>query len=250
MGFTFAHPAVVLPFRNIQIKYLDFTSIVIGTMAPDFEYFIHFRPLQIIGHTLLGQVYFNLPIIIFIAMMYHYLLKEAIIVNLPKPYCYRYHYLVKRRWSINSLFRLVVVCYSGLLGALTHLVWDSFTHRSGFFVLRIGMLSKYFNILGIQIPIYKILQHGSTLIGFIVIMICLYVSQDKTGVIISELQKREFSKVMYWLGAIIISIIVLGLLIIQQDSLSLGGFIVKSINSVLIGLVIMSIRYQFQKNIV
>lgn len=52
MPFTFAHPAAVLPLGVKKTKYIDFTALVIGSMAPDFEYFIHFKPYQEYGHTI------------------------------------------------------------------------------------------------------------------------------------------------------------------------------------------------------
>lgn len=241
MPFTFSHTAVVLPYGFKQNKYIDFTTLVIGTMAPDFEYFIHFRPIQIVGHTLLGQIYFNLPITLIIAFIYHYILKKSIIVNLPKPYCDRYSYLIERRWRIDSLFRLLVVCYSALLGAFTHLIWDGFTHKAGFFVIRIGILSKYLNILDHKIPIYKILQHGSTVLGLIAIMVYIFAIQNKKVNINNYIQISKLSKIKYWSGIIIIAMLVLAAMIIQLDSLSLGGLIVTFINSMLIGLMIMSI---------
>ncbi len=28
--------------------------MILGTMAPDFEYFIHFKPMSVIGHSIKG----------------------------------------------------------------------------------------------------------------------------------------------------------------------------------------------------
>ncbi len=39
MPFTFAHPAAVLPFMKKQSKYISVTALILGSMAPDFEYF-------------------------------------------------------------------------------------------------------------------------------------------------------------------------------------------------------------------
>lgn len=62
MPFTFAHPAIVLSFGIKKTKYLDLTALVIGSMAPDFEYFI----------------YFNLPIVFIVAYIYQCILKEVV----------------------------------------------------------------------------------------------------------------------------------------------------------------------------
>lgn len=241
MPFTFAHPAIVLPCGIKHTKYIDFTTIVIGTMAPDFEYFINFRPIQIVGHTLLGQIYLNLPITIILAFIYHYILKEAVITNVPKPFCDRYYYLVGRRWRISSLSKFLVVCYSALLGAFTHLMWDGFTHENGFFVVKIKLLSEYVNILNFKVPIYKILQHGSTLLGFLTIMIYMFVIQNRKVNIDNHMPASKFTKIKYWSGIIVIGMIILVIMIFQQESFSIGGFIVIFINSMFIGLMIMSL---------
>ena len=38
MPLTIAHPAAVLPFRHSR---LPISALVIGSLAPDFEYFLH-----------------------------------------------------------------------------------------------------------------------------------------------------------------------------------------------------------------
>ncbi|QIB27948.1 DUF4184 family protein [Caloranaerobacter azorensis] len=246
MPFTFAHPSIVLPFASKRNKYLDFTALVIGTMAPDFEYFIYFKPIQIVGHTFLGQFYFNLPIVFILAYIYHYILKEAVILNLPKPYCDKYYYLVKRQWKIDSLSRFIVFCYSAILGAFTHLIWDSFTHKTGFFVRNIGLLTKYLNIAGIKIPVYKMLQHGSTFLGLTVIIIYLIAIQDNS-VYKNYVQTSKFYKLRFWSGVIIISLITILLKMSQASILLLGEIIVTVIDGIFIGLVIMSMLTRIRK---
>ncbi|SHJ95759.1 DUF4184 family protein [Tepidibacter formicigenes] len=240
MPFTFAHPSIVLPFLIKRTKYLDFTALVIGTMAPDFEYFIYFRPKQIVGHTFLGQLYFNLPIVFIVACIYHYILKKVVILNLPKPYCNKYYYLTKRSWRINSLFKFIVFCYSAILGSFTHLFWDSFTHKTGFFVKNIGLLTKYIDIANFKIPIYKILQHGSTVLGFVVIIMYLIAIQDK-GISKSDyIQINKFYKFRFWSGVIVISMLIILLVIFKSNSLLLGKIIVTLIDGIFIGLIFMS----------
>lgn len=247
MPFTFAHPAIVVPFGAKKTKYLDFTALVIGTMAPDFEYFIYFKPRQIIGHTLLGQLSFNLPIAFIIAYIYHYILKESIITNLPKSYCNRYYYLTQSEWKINSVFKFIVFCYSMLIGAFTHIAWDSFTHKTGFFVDKLKLLSDYINLLGYEIPIYKILQHGSTLLGFVVIAIYLLMIQNKNMDIKNHVEISKINKVRFWVGTFLISIVIIPLMIIKLDNFILGGVIVTTINGAFIGVITMSIITKFLK---
>ncbi len=138
MPFTFAHPLAVSPFGKKKSKYFNIAALVIGSMAPDFEYFIHFRPYQQHGHTILGQVYYNLPLVIIVYLIYHYILKESLVIHLPKPYCSDFYHLVKSKFSVKSLVDWMIFIYSSFIGMLTHLIWDSFTHENGYFVTKIS----------------------------------------------------------------------------------------------------------------
>lgn len=125
MPFTFAHPAAVLPFVKKQSKYISVTALILGSMAPDFEYFLHFRPYGVIGHTWLGFLYLNLPLVFLLAYIYHYILKKPFITNLPKPFAGYYTYAVDERWRLHTWKNFFVFCYSALFGMLTHVVWDA-----------------------------------------------------------------------------------------------------------------------------
>lgn len=53
-----------------------------------------------------------------------------------------------------------------VIGALTHLAWDSFTHGSGWCVRHLPLLNRNFiDTPWGHIPLFKVLQHGSTLLG-------------------------------------------------------------------------------------
>ena len=43
MPFTFSHPAVILPATYLDKKYYCLSALIIGSMTPDFEYFIRMR---------------------------------------------------------------------------------------------------------------------------------------------------------------------------------------------------------------
>ncbi|KDR95114.1 protein of unknown function [Peptoclostridium litorale DSM 5388] len=242
MPFTFEHPAAVLPLGLRRNRYVDFSAAVVGTMAPDFEYFIHFRPFQTVGHTILGQFYFNLPLIFMAAFIFHNLIKEAVISNLPSPYCERYAFLKYGRWKIDSLRSPIVFCYSALFGAFTHIFWDGFTHSTGFFVESIELLSNSKTMLGRSIPVYKLMQHGSTLMGFFLIAAYIILIQDKS----CNFNQSEKSKdKLYYCGfTIILALTVDFVYFTLISSLSIGAF---SINGVFIGIVISAILWRIKR---
>jgi len=67
---------------------------------------------------------------------------------------------------------VALVLVSILVGATTHIVWDSFTHPS-FWPYQHWRFLSYTVLLPIagSVQIYKLLQHGSTAFGMIVLLI-------------------------------------------------------------------------------
>ena len=61
MPFTLAHPAIVLPLAAKKLR-MSATGLVIGSMVPDFEYFIRMRTESKYSHTLAGLFWFDLPL--------------------------------------------------------------------------------------------------------------------------------------------------------------------------------------------
>ena len=59
MPFTLAHPVAVLPFA--RCRRVHFPAMVIGSLAPDFVYFLHGRAVPG-GHGLANLLWPNLPL--------------------------------------------------------------------------------------------------------------------------------------------------------------------------------------------
>lgn len=238
MPFTFAHPVAVLPLGIKKNKYFDFTALFLGSMAPDFEYFIHFEPYQLYGHTILGQLFYNLPLVLVVSYIYHYVLKESIIFNLPKPYCGYYYYMVKTRWKLNSIRAFITFVYSALIGMFTHLIWDSFTHKSGYFVTKIVIINNSISLMDYDVPIYKILQHGSTIIGLLILLVYLFRIQDKNTSYYIEIS--GVSKTIFWISFLVLYLFIsIGIIVVSKD-FSLGRIVVGSISAGFISITIIS----------
>jgi len=56
MTFTFAHPAVVIPLKEKRPKWFNGTALILGRMAPDFEYFIRFEAKAVVGHKVRSDI--------------------------------------------------------------------------------------------------------------------------------------------------------------------------------------------------
>ncbi|EGT5619223.1 DUF4184 family protein, partial [Clostridium perfringens] len=176
MPFTLAHPAAVIFFKN---KKFNLTALILGSMAPDFIYFLNFRPYGNLGHEILGFFILNLPLCILLAYIFHNFIKSPLISHLPRPLDNWYGYLRTEQFGLHSWKEVIVFIYSALLGMITHVLWDGFTHKTGFFVRHITWLQQKIIIFGgHEIYIYKLVQHTSTVIGIIIVLFFLYKLRD------------------------------------------------------------------------
>jgi len=65
----------------------------------------------------------------------------------------------------------VVLVVSVLIGALSHFAWDSFTHGAGEMARLLPVLNKEVTIFGVTELLCGFLQHLSTIVGAIVLLI-------------------------------------------------------------------------------
>ncbi|MCG7407243.1 DUF4184 family protein [Paenibacillus sp. ACRRX] len=243
MPFTLAHPAVVVPLYKRKHMFC-FTALVLGSMAPDFEYFIYFAPHGLIGHSWSGFLYFNLPLVFLCSYVYHGIVKRMLIPHLPEPISTWYRTHAVQTWGIHSLHSFIIFVYSALLGMATHVAWDAFTHVQGYAVTRIPLLAASIEIGYWHIPFYKLAQHGSTLIGGICVIVWAYRLRDKgqnLAPIVSVSVKLKF-----WLLIAIVALVILGLSSYLRGGISVyayGVWIVTMMSSVTSAIIIVSCGY-------
>lgn len=232
MPFTFSHPAIILPLNYLSKKWFSMTGLVIGSLTPDFEYFIRMKIESNYSHTFWGIFYFDLPLGILLTFIFHNIVKDKLFENLPKELNQRFITIEKQNWNKYFTENWMIVILSIIIGTISHIFWDSFTHESGFFVKNIAGLSNSFEIFGKQIKYLKILQHSSTLIGAIAIAYAIY-----------QLPKVETVKtkinLKYWLIVGLITLSIFGLRInTEENSKLVGNLIVSLIASLMIGIII------------
>ena len=160
--FTLAHAAAALPLRRLKLVP---SALVIGTFAPDFEYFVHPGPNSRYGHTFPGVFLLTLPLALLVLWMFHTVVKRPLVGLLPDAMQRRVvPYLEGFRFGGAARFLLIVA--SVLLGITTHVLWDSFTHSNTWPYHHWGALRQMVHIPVVgMIPIYRILQHSSSLAG-------------------------------------------------------------------------------------
>lgn len=171
MPFTFSHPALVLPLTRLPQRWYSLTGLVVGSMVPDFEYFIRMDVLGIYGHSLAGLFWFDLPLGLLLCFIYHDLVRNPLLANLPFIFRSRLEQYSDFNWDQSFRRRIAIVIISVLVGSATHLFWDGFTHRYGFFARHSNYLLHTVRLGSLHISRYGLLQHGSSIVGGIIVLV-------------------------------------------------------------------------------
>jgi hypothetical protein len=235
MPMTVAHPMAVLPLLRTR---LDWTCLVIGSMAPDFEYFLRVRRASSIGHSPLGVVVFCLPVTLISALLFHRTIKQPAVRIAPSWLRGRLAALSGRpwmpRWSAAALTLLVV---SSLLGAATHVLWDSATHADRWGPLHIAALRAPVDVpvLGTMV-VHRILQHASTLCGLVVLAIFTTRALRKVVPVATPAASR--AERLVWLGSVVFVGVLAMLRIWLARSADVGDAVVAIIDAALGGSVV------------
>ncbi|MFD6400850.1 DUF4184 family protein [Nocardia sp. NPDC060249] len=143
MPITFAHPVAVLPFA----RHLPLAALVAGSIAPDVAYYL---PISLSGsatHSVAGVLWWDLLIGLALLVVFRLSAGPATAL-LPLS-------LPSSRASRPRGLDVIPTVIAVLLGAATHVIWDSFTQTAGFAVqhwdlLRTSVIEphKTYNVLG------------------------------------------------------------------------------------------------------
>jgi hypothetical protein len=234
MPFTFSHPAIVLPLTFLPRQWFSLTGLVIGSMTPDFEYFLRMRIKSNYSHTIDGLFWFDLPLGLLLTFVFHNVVRDSLFDNLPTILKSRLINFKKFDWNNYFKAHWLVTTISILIGAASHIFWDSFTHDHGYFVQTIPALTNAVDFFGRQIPVLKILQHSSTFLGGLLIAFALFkLTPDKN--VFGQL------RIKYWgiLTTLTLTIISVRLLS-GLDYKLYGNVIVTAISAGLISLILTS----------
>ena len=143
-------------------RILDPTALVLGAMAPDFDYFFHGRMQGSISHTLPGLLLFDVPVTLALWCAWRFVCARPVQLSLPG-------FLARRtRWTERDSIRAPALLLGALLGSATHLLWDAFTHGTSPIVAHIPALRETIELplLGRMVT-YRALQHLSSVVGLL-----------------------------------------------------------------------------------
>lgn len=240
MPFTFSHPAIVLPITRLKRIFIPVSALVIGSMSPDFEYFLKMKLTGRFSHSLPGAFLFCLPVALITLVVFHKLIKKPFINSLPTYFNSRLVYLRSfelvpsiKQYPFTYLFCL-------LIGIFSHFLWDSFTHANHFMVRHIAFLSSPITITGFPtLPLFRYIQHGSTVLGAVYI-IYFFHSLPKAVV-------RNSMNWHYWLYVMLIALIAFAIRASFEFEY-LGDIAATAISSLFLSMTLVSLYFNIRSS--
>jgi hypothetical protein len=232
MPFTFCHPAIILPLT--KSKKLSTSALILGSTAPDFEYFIRMDMVRSHSHDFWAIFYFNLPLTIGLYLIFQFIVKTPLINNSTSFFYTRFNRFLNLKPDLFTFKNIIYITISACIGIFSHLLWDSFTHKEGFFEGHLPFLLDSFHFLNKDVLVFQFLQTWSSIIGGLYILFFIYKMPTQTV-------KHESNVLQFWSIALLVSLAV----ILLRNCQNSHQFIATSISSGLIGLILSS--YYFKK---
>ncbi|MGH8232236.1 MAG: DUF4184 family protein [Steroidobacteraceae bacterium] len=175
MPFTLSHIAAVLPGYRPLTRARVFSAAVIGSMVPDFGMLLPGSLARWQTHGMLALITFCLPIGLLAFWLTQLLIRPSVVEVLPDA-----AYLKLRAapppLSPRQIEAWVYAATAVLVGAVTHLIWDGFTHENARGVRMFPVLTDYGpDVAGHPLQLYRWLQHGSSVAGLAVVLAALLI---------------------------------------------------------------------------
>jgi hypothetical protein len=170
MPFTISHVAAVVPFSRPLARWRLLSATIIGSMVPDFGFLMPWRPARVETHSAVALLTFCLPVGLATFWIFQRMIKTAVMEVLPDHTFSRWRPLAAPA-DLWSLKQWVLAALGILAGAITHLVWDAFTHEGARGVRMIPALDDpVVDFAGHRLMGARLLQDGSSLIGLVVVL--------------------------------------------------------------------------------
>lgn len=163
MPFTVSHAAAVLPLQRLTRSRIPLAALMIGSMVPDFAYFLPVGVSRVQTHDFEGLFQFCLPVGLAVWLLFVKVLERPTIELLPTPWRER----VPRSLPVTPR-ALLLASLGILIGALTHVAWDSFTHGETTVSQLFPVLDEaLFQFRGRTVRLFALLQYLSSVAGLL-----------------------------------------------------------------------------------
>lgn len=237
MPFTFSHAALVFPINWGFKRWTSMTGLIIGSLVPDFEKFINMRPGNTFSHTWEGIFWFSLPVGLLLSFIFHLVVRDPLIDNLPEHFRKRLHIYEKVDWVSHFKKHYLLICISIVIGALSHIVLDAITKDH-------ERLVMYFPLTGNGITLSDSIYLSFSLLvevlsGVIGLMLVYYFVLRLPKVTVPG--QSISNKLLYWSICVLIAVLVVFLRIMFEGSVGKFELIITTISAFMIGLIVASI---------
>jgi hypothetical protein len=170
MPFTISHVAAVLPLARFLRRGRVLSALVIGSMVPDFGLFLPWRLDRVETHSAAALLTWSLPVGLVTYWIFQYRIKRPIREVLPDG-AYERSLPYGAIAEIRSLEQWLLAGAAILVGAVTHLVWDGFTHEGARGVRMIPALDEFVvSFAGRHLAGPRFLQDLSSLLGLAIVL--------------------------------------------------------------------------------
>jgi len=154
---------------------------MVGSMAPDFPYIVGTTEYRDLGHHFPGLIWFTIPASFAALWLFHMVIKQPVIGLMPLGMQARLcRHASNFRFSGKG--RFLAILGSLIFGIATHILWDSFTHRTGWAYREFRFLHGpvCFPFVG-PVAGYAILQYASTIAGIFALAIWVLLWYRRTS---------------------------------------------------------------------
>lgn len=175
MPFTLAHPAIVLPLKYLPKKWISMTALIVGSVMPDFEAFIRMHGAKSLTHSWPGFFMFGLPLGILITFVFHNIVRDPLIANLPSFLRRRFSTFTNFNWNKRFSSNWPVVILSMVIGGASHFFWDGFSHFDGWVINRFPRLKGNIYFFQRELEIPYLIQYINSLLGIVILIVFILI---------------------------------------------------------------------------
>lgn len=170
MPFTPSHAAAVLPFLRLRVggAALPASALAIGSIAPDVPYYLWMPYGEMSTHSIRAALGVDVFLAALVWLLWHGVVAAPALAGVPHDVRARLVSApVGLRPRVRSARDVVTLYVAFAVGALTHVVWDSFTHPHRWGTHHVGALNEIY----LERPLSHWLQLASSVIGLLALSI-------------------------------------------------------------------------------
>jgi hypothetical protein len=130
MPYTISHAAAVLPFSRWLARWRILSAAVIGSLVPDLGYLMPLHPPRFLTHSAPSLITFSVPFGLLFYWIFQRVMKTPLLSVLPDQAYLRWRPFAAPA-ELNNPRQWALAVGGVLVGAITHLAWDGFTHEEG-----------------------------------------------------------------------------------------------------------------------